>query len=780
MHGPKPEFELSGSSTEDLILSKPSSQNSSETTSESSHSNGGDTESGRRSVGGATCREFTTHIAPVQFEMSKPSFKIQDFSTRVLGPKEEAKELQKAHTASDDPADPVLNNIFGRINREQFKRYLKQPAYLRVFNKQPRIKQFRRLFLAQELRLDNGDITSSSNTTLSTLSENNGRAVWATKFSRDGRFLATGGKDCTLRIWKVIASPLERNDLSNSTTKPQAKRISLRMPPSAATGRSNKDELDQVTAPGLMDLYAPVFHPLPYRTFQGHTQDILDLDWSKNGFILTTSMDKTARLWHCDRPKALKTFEHPDFVTCAKFHPNDDRFFLSGCLDHKLRLWSILDHSVSFEHYCGDIITAIDTSFGDGKYTAIGTFNGHISILYTRGLEMISTFHVMESSKGRIRKSTESGPKITGIEFFKSAPDNDLRIMVTSNDSRIRIFSVKNRTLLEVLRGFENAHSQISAHTLSTTRKKMYVIAPSENQWVYCWKLESSAGAADLDESSNNKAHRHGSIRGLLRRSLSIGSAHSSEKRSPPASDQLSGLTPSHKGKHEPIKNHHYIAFHAHHCTVTTTAVAPVNTAKALALSDDFICELTMALSEGDDDVAVMRQQHRKSLLHTKKQHQRENDLLEKRFPSMIEAIGTIFVSTDSSGVIRVFRSDISTNVRKKVLSCLKRSSTPPKSESGSESNGSYMHSGLLGSTVKAATSTLTKSRALGSSPSIKSLKSMSPSNEAPTSASPQAPCDLCGSTDLTRTKGDPKLRLNTQAPVYICNSCGNQLVRAS
>ncbi|SCU89959.1 LANO_0D07030g1_1 [Lachancea nothofagi CBS 11611] len=732
MKATKPQFELMDSSTEDLSMSKRLSKQSEDSSQSSGLFNAGLESDSKHSRDSSASREsrdnndYGTVLRPVTFNTAKPSINVADFSDMAPAvPKPDVKAPLELRT----PMQMALSSVFGRIDREQFEKYLKEPEYVRVYKKQPKIKQFRRLFLAQELKIDGGaDLTSSSSNTLSSLAESNSRAIWATKFSRDGKFMATGGKDCTLRVWKVISSPLERNDLQASTVKGQATRITARKPVTNSSCRSSNDAESAV--PQYMSLYAPVFHPLPYRTFQEHTQDILDLDWSKNGFLLTTSMDKTARLWHCDRPKALKTFTHPDFVTCAKFHPNDDRFFISGCLDHTCRLWSILDHKVSFEYYCGDIITAIDTSLTDGKYTAIGTFNGHISILYTKGLELISTFHILEKAKEHGKKIPESGPKITGIEFFKSEPENDLRVMITSNDSRVRIFSIKGRRLLEVLRGFENAHSQISAHLLTVpNKKKTLVIAPSENQWVYCWRLESSIPTpTSVDTAEGEEHHHRGSLRGLLRRSLSIGSSHSSDSKRGKNAGQNGNSPPSSKFKSDQaIKNSHYVAFHAHHHTVTTLAVGPVNTAKTLALSDDLICELTMALSETEDDITIMREQSVKPLVPSKKQRQKANELMERKFPSMIEAIGSIVVSTDSSGVIRVFRSDISTNVRKKVLKCSAKHfrSTNPDQDSEPQNHG-----GLLGSTMKVAHSTLAKSRQLGSSTSIRSLRSLSPGSE--------------------------------------------------
>ena len=56
--------------------------------------------------------------------------------------------------------------------------------------------------------------------------------------------------------------------------------------------------LDQMTSE---EKAHQVFMERPFCEYSGHTSDLLDVSWSKNYFILTSSMDKTVRLWHISR-----------------------------------------------------------------------------------------------------------------------------------------------------------------------------------------------------------------------------------------------------------------------------------------------------------------------------------------------------------------------------------------------------------------------------------------------------------------------------------------------
>ena len=168
--------------------------------------------------------------------------------------------------------------------------------------------------------------------------------VWCMKFSLCGRMLATAGQDCILRIWVVKDKYQYFHDMRR---RYQVESEGL---PVSGEQRNQEDAIkDYLSDP---DSVGHIFMDRPFATYTGHTSDLLDVSWSKNFFILTSSMDKTVRLWHISRQECLCIFQHIDFVTAIVFHPKNDQFFISGSLDGKIRLWNIPDKKVSLFWSC--------------------------------------------------------------------------------------------------------------------------------------------------------------------------------------------------------------------------------------------------------------------------------------------------------------------------------------------------------------------------------------------------------------------------------------------
>ncbi|CAI7675542.1 unnamed protein product [Penicillium manginii] len=394
---------------------------------------------------------------------SKPKEKKKgvSFLSRFIGTKKKD-QLSDAEDESSGP-DPSRMSIDTSHPIGFIPRHPAPARYLRVRTHYKKDKEFDRLFLAQELTGIPGQQRATerriSTSTSSQNGEHTGRAIWALEFSKDGKYLAAAGQDKKVRTWAVISTPDEREAANHDDTEKPG------------------NEQDPPR------LKAPVFHPKPVQVYEGHTGSILDLSWSKNNFILSSSMDKTVRLWHASRPECLCCFQHSDFVTSIQFHPRDDRFFLAGSLDTKLRLWSIPDKSVAFITAVPDMITAVAFT-PDGRYSMAGCLNGILNIYDTEGLKVSGQIHV-RSARGRNSK----GNKITGIDTMISPPGDpkgDIKLLVTSNDSRIRLYDFRDRVLEAKFRGNENSCSQIRA---TFTEDGKHLICGSEDRRAYVWPI---------------------------------------------------------------------------------------------------------------------------------------------------------------------------------------------------------------------------------------------------------------------------------------------------
>lgn len=378
------------------------------------------------------------------------------------------------------------------------------PKYIRVRaqHKKNQDREFNRMFLAQELvgtqprQGKDGEESEHADEKIPVVTvsvagaggrrrQKTGGAIWATEFSKDGRHLAAAGKDGVVRVWAVISTPEERRA---------------------------QEEDEAAEYPVGERLSAPVFLERPVREFVGHTNEIVDLSWSKNNFLLSTSMDKTVRLWHLSRKECLCQFKHKDVVTKVAFHPTDDRFFLAGCLDMTLRLWSIPDKQVAWSVTLPDLITAVAFT-PDGKMAIAGLLNGLCMLYETEGLKFHSQIHA-KSSRGKNSK----GSKITGISTMampltsggNGTEPGEVKIMISTNDSRIRVYDLKDGSLDNKFKGHTNACTQISA---SFSDDAQYVISGSENRKTFIWKTGSIApGDSNKDKHPCENFDAHGDI----------------------------------------------------------------------------------------------------------------------------------------------------------------------------------------------------------------------------------------------------------------------------
>lgn len=155
----------------------------------------------------------------------------------------------------------------------------------------------------------------------------------------------------------------------------------------------------------------------------------------------------------------------------------------------------------------------------DGLYVAAGLMDGHVFLYETADLKYYTQIACIRKNK---KLSTRDKRKVTSVSFIASrgytASDLSIRraatatkdkynLLVTTNDSRIRIFSMSDFTLIMKLKGPQNSSRQIRA---SSTLDGTKIICGSDTGDVFIWKLphhvvENPTRHMSLDVGEDNQ-----------------------------------------------------------------------------------------------------------------------------------------------------------------------------------------------------------------------------------------------------------------------------------
>jgi WD40 repeat protein len=366
---------------------------------------------------------------------------------------------------------------------------------------------------------------------ITTLNKAHDGPIWCTEFSKDGKYLATGGKDSVLQIWKIAPSKEMMNRAPNFTDNihqmwngfiQEDEHDSSANPLSTIHNGSNPVGTDIV-----------VIFPDPVQRFTDHDKDIVDLSWSDTGFLVSASMDKTARLWHPTRSKCLRVFRHADVVTSVEFHPQEDRYFLSGGFDKKIRIWNIPDGRVAEWAQSPHVVTAA-TFQPDAKYIAAGLFDGKV-IFYSLE-EMKLKYFTQITAKNRRSKR---GKKVTGLTFLPQLSEDKVetqvlssesprnprkkafdkaadfvksftspkrkttkqQLLITTNDSRLRLVGTNDFCMVRKYKGHLNSSLQIRA---KFSESGNFIISGSEAKTCNIWNTATRRNPLNVNVTGLN------------------------------------------------------------------------------------------------------------------------------------------------------------------------------------------------------------------------------------------------------------------------------------
>lgn len=248
------------------------------------------------------------------------------------------------------------------------------------------------------------------------------------------------------------------------------------------------------------------------RTFMGHSVSVSSVAFSPDGMTLVSgSWDKTIKLWEVASGKLLRTFEGHSFQVMAVTFSPDGKTLASGSWDHTIKLWGTASGKL-LRTYKGDSSCVSSVAFSpDGKTLASGSWNNTIKLWEVASGKLLRTLDghsnwvtaVAFSPDGKMLASGSwddtiklwdmvSGELLRVIFNGKSfvfsvafSPDGKT-LAFGSEDKTIKLWEVTSGTLLRILEGHS---ARVIAVAFSPDGKTL--ASGSEDKTIKLWEMTS-------------------------------------------------------------------------------------------------------------------------------------------------------------------------------------------------------------------------------------------------------------------------------------------------
>jgi WD40 repeat protein len=281
--------------------------------------------------------------------------------------------------------------------------------------------------------------------------EGHSNGVIAVCFSPDGKTIASGSSDHTIKLWSLDGRELQSFQAHEGVVN------SICFSPDGKTIASGSNDR-------TIKLWSLDGREL--RTLQGHHDTVYSISFNPNGQIIASaSDDKTIRLWSLDGRKVQALEGHSAGVYSVSFSP-DGQSLASADSNGTIKLWSIngKERRTICEH--GQAVTSVSIS-PDGQIIASASSNGTIKLWSIDGRELQI-----------FRRDNHL------VYYISFSPDGQT-IASASSDGTIKLWNLKGKQL----QTFQGHNADVCS--ISFSPNGQMIASASDDHTIKLWSLNS-------------------------------------------------------------------------------------------------------------------------------------------------------------------------------------------------------------------------------------------------------------------------------------------------